>query len=61
MTDEEWQEENEKLDALFKKIEDAIKEYGKVYEQEQEERLKHVELPPNVNEIIGEFLDELNI
>lgn len=34
MTQEEWQIENEKLDALFKKIEDAIKEYGKVYEQE---------------------------
>lgn len=34
MTEEEWKIENEKLDVLFKKIEDAIKEYGKVYEQE---------------------------
>lgn len=61
MTQEEWQTENEKLDALFMKIDDAIKAYAKVYEQEQEERLKHVKLPPNANEIIGKFLDELHI
>ena len=32
MTQEEWEIENEKLDALFKKIEDAIKEYYKAHE-----------------------------
>lgn len=61
MTQEEWEIENEKLDALFSKIEDAIKEYYKAHEQEYEERLKHFELPPNANEIIEQFLCELKI
>lgn len=61
MTEEEWQKENEKLNLVLKKIEDAIREWGKVYEQEQKERLKNYKLPPNANEIIGRFLEELNI
>ena len=59
MTQEEWDIENEKLDALFKKIDIAMKERAR--QIEQEERLKHVKLPPNANEIIGKFLDELHI
>ena len=60
MTQEEWDIENEKLDALFKKIDIAMKERARQIEQEQSKRPMR-ELTKEDDMIITQFLDELHI
>ena len=60
MTQEEWDIENEKLDALFMKIYIAMKERARQIEQEQSKRPMR-ELTKEDDMIITQFLDELNI
>ena len=60
MTQEEWEIENEKLDALFKKIDVAMKERARQIEHEQSKRPMR-ELTKEDDMIITQFLDELHI
>ena len=60
MTQQEWEIENEKLDALFRKIDIAMKERARQIEQEQSKRPMR-ELTKEDDMIITQFLDELNI
>lgn len=60
MTQEEWDIENEKLDALFKKIDVAMKERARQIEQEQS-KCPMRELTKEDDMIITQFLDELHI